>query len=153
MTIFTFTGAGLGCNIHVQYCINNESPVGALPDPQKQAGVMMQAEWAAVVTMSAVSAYFIWRARHRFESLKLYSCSRMTAEEVSFISVPIGDVERQLLAVMEKYVRDSHKGISFPCCRHDGASAYRYVAGPEPPEHRLHDIDSAAAPVGLWGYL
>jgi hypothetical protein len=64
---------------------------------------MMQAEWAAVVTMSAVSAYFIWRARHRLESLKLYSCSRMTAEEVSFISVPIGDVERHLLAVMEKY--------------------------------------------------
>jgi hypothetical protein len=35
-----------------------------------------------------------------------------------------------------------------PSC-HDGASAYRYVAGPKPPEHRLHVIDSAYAPIGV----
>jgi hypothetical protein len=26
-----------------------------------------------------------------------------------------------------------------PLFCHDGATAYRYVAGPKPPEHRLHD--------------
>ena len=46
--------------------------------------------------------------------------------------------------------------ISCPFSCRDGASAYRYVAGPKPPEHRLHVIRivrTGTDRIRLWGYL